>query len=32
MCQSDANDRRSGIEFPDFKKAFLLDLAIHLSN
>lgn len=32
MCQSDANDRRSGIAFPDFKKAFLLDLAIHLSN
>ena len=32
MCQSDPNDRRSGIVFPNFRRAFLIDLAIHLSN
>ncbi len=32
MCQSDPNDRRSGIVFPDFRRAFLIDLATHLSN
>jgi len=31
MCQNDPRDRRSGIEFPNFKRAFLLDLAIFQS-
>ena len=32
MCQEDPYDRRSGITFPDFKRAFLLDLALRLSS
>lgn len=32
MCQEDTYDRRSGIEFPDFKRQMLLELAINLSE
>lgn len=32
MCQNDPHERRSGIVFPNFKRAFLLDLAIDLSS
>lgn len=32
MCQDDRFDRRSGIKFPNFKRAFLLDLAADLSR
>jgi hypothetical protein len=32
MSQNDPYDRRSGIEFPNFKRAFLIDLAIRMSS
>ncbi|MBZ0296459.1 MAG: hypothetical protein K8L99_28110 [Anaerolineae bacterium] len=32
MVQEDTFDRRSGQEFPDFRRAFLLDLALHFSG
>jgi hypothetical protein len=31
-CENDPNNRRSGIKFPDFRRALLNDLAVHLAK